>query len=112
MLTGLKELVKKYNLEDVIKVTGLAPHCGVYFEGIGSLTYLDINSVYSNIMTENGILTVGINNINLSHTKNDIEMFLDAAEKSMVAIKTAIEKDSLQGVVSGGKVDPVFKRNL
>jgi len=112
MLTGLKELVKKYNLEDVIKVTGLAPHCGVSFEGIGSLTYLDINSVYSNVMTENGILTVGINNINLSHTKNDIEMFLDAAEKSMVAIKTAIEKDSLQGVVSGGKVDPVFKRNL
>jgi len=92
MLTGLKELVKKYNLEDVIKVTGLAPHCGVSFEGIGSLTYLDINSVYSNVMTENGILTVGINNINLSHTKNDIEMFLDAAESQWLLLKLLLKK--------------------
>lgn len=112
MLNGLKELVKKHHLEEVIKVTGLAPHCGVSFENIGSLTYLDINSVYSNVMTENGVLTVGINNINLSHTKKDLEVFLDAAEKAMITIKTAIEKDSLKDVISGGKVDPVFKRNL
>lgn len=112
MYTGLKELVKKYNLKEVITVTGLAPHCGLSFEGFGSLTYLDINSIYSNVMTNNGILTVGINNINLSHTKKDLEVFLDAAEKAMIAIKTAIEKDSLQDVINGGKVNPVFKRNL
>lgn len=112
MLTGLKELVKKHNLEEVIKVTGLAPHCGVSFEGIGSLTYLDINSVYSNVMTENGVLTVGINNMNLSHTKKDLEVFLDAAEKAMITIKNAIENNSLQDVISSGKVNPVFKRNL
>jgi len=112
MLLGLKNLVIKYDLEKVIKVTGLAPHCGLSFEGIGSLTYLDINTVYSSVMTEHGLLTVGINNINLSHTKNDIEIFLDAAEKAMVSIKMAIQSDSLQGVIKGGKVDPVFKRNL
>ena len=112
MLTGLKELVKKYNLEEVIKVTGLAPHGGISFEGTGSLSYLDINSVYRDIMTQNGVLTIGINNINLSHTKKDIETFLYASEQAMVAIKKAVEKDSLQDVISGGKVDPIFKRNL
>ncbi len=112
MLSGLKNLVKKYSLEKTIKVTGLAPHCGLSFEGIGSLTYLDINSIYSNVMTERGILTVGINNINLSHTKNDVEDFLNVAEQAMLTIKKAIEKDSLQDVISGGRVEPVFKRNL
>ncbi|MFZ7133085.1 MAG: aminotransferase class III-fold pyridoxal phosphate-dependent enzyme [Eubacteriales bacterium] len=112
MLVGLKNLVNKYALETVISVTGLAPHGGISFEGAGSLSYLDINSVYSDIMTENGVLTIGINNINLSHTKKHIEIFLDASEKAMVAIKKAVENDSLQDVTSRGKVDPIFKRNL
>lgn len=112
MLTGLNYLIDKHNLKRVARVTGLAPHCGLSFTGIGNLTYLDISSVYSNVMTENGILTVGINNLNLSHTKKDIESFLDAAEKALIVIKTAIENDSLNGVISGGRINPVFKRNL
>lgn len=112
MLVGLRDLVKEHYLEDVIKVSGLAPHCGVSFKGIGSLSYLDVNSVYSNVMTENGILTVGINNISLSHTKEDIEVFLEAADKSMKTIKNVIDEDSLEGIVTGGKIDPVFKRNI
>lgn len=112
MLVGLQKLVKKYSLEKVISVKGLAPHCGLSFEGAGSLNYLDINTVYSSVMTENGVLTIGINNINLSHTKEDVETFLKASEKAMKAIKTAIDNDSITSFITGGKVDPVFKRNL
>lgn len=112
MLDGLKKLIHDHGLSQVVKPSGLAPHCGLSFEGIGSLTYLDINSIYSNYMTENGILTVGINNINLSHTEEDVQAFLSAANKAMVAIKEAIKKDSLENVLMGGKVDPVFKRNI
>lgn len=112
MLNGLKKLIHDHGLSQVVKPSGLAPHCGLSFEGIGSLTYLDINSIYSNYMTENGILTVGINNINLSHTKEDVQAFLSAANTAMVAIKEAIKKDSLEDVLTGGKVDPVFKRNI
>ena len=112
MLAGLQKIVKKHSLENVISVKGLAPHCGLSFEGAGSLSYLDINTVYSNVMTENGVLTIGINNISLSHEKEDIEKFLDVSEKAMKAIKTAIEKDSISSFITGGKVDPVFKRNL
>lgn len=112
LLSGLKMLVSKHGLHKVLKVTGLAPHCGLSFEGTGNLTYLDINTVYSHVMTENGILTVGINNINLSHTRDDIETFLNATDMAMAAIRTAVDNDSLEGVVSSGKVDPVFKRNI
>lgn len=112
MLEGLQGLVKKHNLEKVITVQGLAPHCGLSFEGSGSLSYLDINTVYSNVMTENSILTLGINNINLSHTKEDIEKFLEVSEKAIIAIKLVVEKGSMKDTIIGGKVDPVFKRNI
>ena len=109
---GLEDLIKKYELEDVILVSGLPPHCGIEFEGVGSLDYLDINSIYSQAMIHNGIITVGINNINLSHTENEINAYLSAAEDAMINIKKAIEQDSTDGILIGKKVDPVFKRNI
>ncbi len=109
---GLESLIKEYGLEEVILVSGLPPHCGVEFEDIGNLDYLDINSIYSQAMIHNGIITVGINNINLSHTEKEINAFLDAAEKAMIDIKKAIEQDSTDGILIGKKVNPVFKRNI
>lgn len=109
---GLEKLVEKYELEDIIIVSGLPPHCGVEFEGIGSLDYLDINSIFSQTMIHNGILTVGINNINLSHTEKEINKYLFAAEKAMIDIKKAIKQDSTEGILIGSKVNPVFKRNI
>ena len=109
---GLEDLIKKYELEDVILVSGLPPHCGVEFEDVGSLDYLDINSIYSQAMIHNGIITVGINNINLSHTENEINAYLNAAEEAMIDIKKAIEQNSTEGILIGKKVDPVFKRNI
>ena len=109
---GLENLIKEYELEDVILVSGLPPHCGVEFEDLGSLDYLDINSIYSEAMINNGIITVGINNINLSHTEKEINAYLSAAEDAMINIKKAIEQDSTDGILIGKKVDPVFKRNI
>lgn len=111
MLNGLKSLIQQNGLEKVISVSGLAPHCGVTCEGVGTLNYLDIQSVYQQKMTENGILTLGINNLNLSHTEKEIQKFLDSAEQAMIDIKKAIAQDSLEGILKGGKVNPVFKRN-
>ena len=109
---GLESLIEKYDLENVILVSGLPPHCGVEFEDVGDLDYLDINSIYSQAMIHNGIITVGINNINLSHTEKEIEAYLSAAEEAMINIKKAIEQDSTDGILVGKKVDPVFKRNI
>ena len=112
MLEGLKKLIGYYMLEDVISVSGLAPHGGVIFEGAGSLDYLDINSVYQQKLIEKGILSLGINNINLSHTEKEIDIFLDAAEEAIRDVKTAVELNTVEGILKGGKVDPIFKRNI
>lgn len=109
---GLENLIDEYELNDVVLVSGLPPHCGVEFEDVGSLDYLDINSIYSQAMIHNGIITVGINNINLSHTEDEINAYLAAAEEAMINIKKAIEQDSTEGILVGKKVDPVFKRNI
>lgn len=113
MKDGLENLIKKHGIESAVSVSGLAPHCGLAFDGVGSLNYLDVNSIFSSIMIENGILCHAINNINLSHTEEDIKLYLDAADKAFALIKVAIDKDSLDGILpEGARVNPIFKRNI
>lgn len=109
---GIAELIKKYDLGEVLSVSGLPAHAGVSFEGHGSLNYLDIQSVYSQTMLQNGVLVFAIYNLNGSHTEKEANKYLEATDQAFALIKKAIEADSLNGILLGGKVNPVFKRNI
>lgn len=109
---GIQERINKYDLNDVLAVSGLPAHCGVAFEGHGSLDYLDIQSVYSQTMLQNGIIQFAIYFLNLHHTEKEAEVYLDATDKAFSFIRKAVDQDSLDGILIGGKVNPVFKRNI
>ena len=111
-LEGFKKLIKEYELEKVVKTSGLAPHCGLSFEGQGQLNYLDVQTVYLQRLAQEGILSIGINNVNLAHSEKEISALLDASKKAFEDLKVALDQDSLEGVLIGEKVDPIFKRNL
>jgi len=113
MLEGLEKLVEKHGIEKAVSVSGLAPHCGLAFNDVGSLNYLDIHSIYTMTMLENGILCQAITNISFSHTEDDIKQFLDAVDCAFARIKKAIDNDSAEGILpEGARVNPVFKRNI
>lgn len=109
---GIQERIDRYGLQDVVSVTGLPAHCGVDFEGHGSLSYLDIHSVYSQTMLENGILVFAICFLNAHHGELEAQAYLDATDKAFALIRKAVDADSVEGILHGGKVDPVFKRNI
>ena len=109
---GIQERIDRYNLNDVVSVSGMPAHCGVAFEGHGSLSYLDIQSVYSQTMIQNGILVFAIYFLNSSHTEKDVQAYLGATDKAFALIRKAIDVDSVDDILIGGKVDPVFKRNI
>lgn len=109
---GIQERIDKYDLNDVLSVSGMPVHCGVAFEGHGSLSYLDIQSVYSQTMIQNGILVFAIYFLNVHHTEKEAQAYLDATDKAFALIRKAIDGDSVDNILLGGKVDPVFKRNI
>jgi len=113
MLDGLKERVEKYGVGKAVSVTGLAPHCGLSFDDVGSLNYLDIHSIFAKNMLDNGVLCQAISNISFSHTEAHIQKYLDAVDCAFADIKKAIDNDSVDGILpEGARVDPVFKRNI
>ncbi len=109
---GIQERIDKYNLNDVLSVSGMPAHCGLAFEGHGSLSYLDIQSVYSQTMIQNGILVFAIYFLNSHHTEKEAQAYLDATDKAFALIRKAVDNDSVDDILIGGKVDPVFKRNI
>lgn len=113
MLNGIAERIEKHGVGAAVSVSGLAPHCGLAFENVGSLNYLDIQSIYTKVMLENGILCQAINNISFSHTEDDVKKYLDAIDCVFAQIKKAIDNNSVEGILpEGARVNPVFKRNI
>lgn len=115
MKQGLEKLIAKYALEDVLSVSGLAPHCGLSFEGHGNLSYLDVQSVYSKVMIEHGILVFAIYNLNMHHGETEAQAYLEATDEAFAAIRRAVDADSVEGFVPEdpeSRVNPVFKRNI
>lgn len=109
---GISELINDYKLGEIIQVTGLPAHAGLNFDGHGSLSYLDIQSIYSQTMIDNGVLVFAIYNLCASHTEKEAEIYIDSTNKAFSLIRKAIENDSTQGILRAGKVNPVFKRNI
>lgn len=109
---GIKERIDRYDLNKILSVTGMPAHCGVAFEGHGSLGYLDIQSIYSQTILQNGIIQFAIYFLNSHHTEKEAKVYLDATDKAFALIREAVDKDSLDGILVSGKVDPVFKRNI
>ncbi len=109
---GVARLIHQYQLEEVLSVSGLPAHAGIVFEDHGSLSYLDIQSVYSQTMIENGILIFARYNLNASHTEKEAAAYLEATDKAFALIRQAVDEDSVDSILRGGKVDPVFKRNI
>ncbi len=109
---GIQKRIDKYGLNGILSVSGMPQHCGLVFEGYGSLSYLDIQSVYSQTMIENGILVFAIYFLNSHHTEKEAQAYLEATEKAFALIRQVVDKDSVDDILKGGKVDPVFKRNI
>lgn len=112
LLNGIQEKIDKYQLAEVVSVSGMPAHGGVAFDGHGSLSYLDIQSIYSQEMLKKGIYVFAIYFLNQHHTEKEVQQYLDATDAAFAQIKKAIEQDSLDGILFGGKVNPVFKRNI
>lgn len=112
MKDRIQELINKYNIEDVVAVSGLPPHCGVSFEGKGELSYLDINSVYAKVMLEEGILVENICNLNSSHTEKEIQLYLNATDRAFSLIRQSLDENSVEKILGTNRINPVFKRNI
>lgn len=105
------QLVEEKGLSDIITMWGLPVHSGFQFADYKDLTSNDLLSVYQNSLLQNGILSLGINNFCLFHDFKQVDRHIEAVAVALDSVKKALEDNSVAAVFSGGKIDPIFKRN-
>jgi len=105
------ELAKEKKLDGIAKMWGLAPHCGFIFESVGKLSPVDMLSVFQQRLLKEGILSLGINNFCLAHSDSDIDRHIEAIDKALDDLARAIDADSVDNILEGPPINPIFKRN-
>ncbi|MGR6874891.1 aminotransferase class III-fold pyridoxal phosphate-dependent enzyme [Pseudomonas sp. HK3] len=102
---GVIDLVKLHN----INWFSLVGHNSWKIMSINHQDEVLIKSVIIQELCEKGVLTIGTHNISYAMTNNDVEHVLAAYDHALPLINSAIKKNSLEQLLKGEKIQPVFK---
>lgn len=111
LLKGMKRIVASLNLENYVDFLGLPYHFAVKFREIEQLTHFDLLTVFQQETVKRGVLMLGVHNFCLAHTEDDIAATLDAYQHAFACVKKAIEKRTVDGILEGKRIVPMFKRD-
>jgi glutamate-1-semialdehyde aminotransferase len=107
----LIQLIDKYDFNAFTDIYGLPPRNGIVFktyDGVDSLVY---QTMYQKHMLEEGFLTLGVNNLMDSHSKNDIKKFVLATELAFKNLKSLIASGEIKEISNNDIMKPIFQRN-
>lgn len=111
MMTGIRNTAAGKGMTDVVRLTGLPPHFILGFQPSGSLSSLDLLSVFHKTMLDNGIFARGAHNLSLAHGEKETNQYLSAFNHALDAIAGALNQNSVENILDGKGITPIFKRN-
>jgi len=112
LMGGYNKLSQEYHLADYTGCIGLPAHSAIYFKDANGDESLGLKSLFQQEVIKRGILTLGVHNISLSHSNEDVEKTLEAYEDSMEIMSKAIKGGDIEKFLEGKKVQPVFRKYL
>jgi len=111
LMKGMKEIINALDLNDSVELVGMPYHFALRFKDTGGLGSFDLLSVFQQEAIHWGVLMLGVHNFCLAHTAQDIRDTLEAYSKAFQSVKEAMDADSVEGILRGGKFSPIFKRD-
>lgn len=111
LLKEMESIVSDLDLYNHVEFIGLPYHFAIKFKDVGELTTFDLLSVFQQEAIGQGILMFPAHNFTLAHTEEDIKATLEAYTHAFKFVKHAIEINSVDGILKGGKFSPIFIRD-
>jgi glutamate-1-semialdehyde 2,1-aminomutase len=110
-LDSVDRIIRDKGAGEFVLTAGLPPHSGVMFRTLGTVSAEDFKSLFIQEIIAMGILSLGINNYCLAHTKEDVMKYATAVETALDVCRKAVESGSAAPFLRGGRFNPVFARN-
>lgn len=92
------------------KAVGYGAHHVIQFTDAAGEGDLAAKTVFQEQMIAHGVLTICSNNICYAHTEDDIIRIREAYRAALESVKRGIEEESLETMIHGKKVQPVFRK--
>ena len=105
----VQNLINKYDLLDVISLSGKDPWRILNFHNHANANANEIKTFYIIGMLKNGVLTQGTHNICYAHNDKDLAHVVSAYEEVLRALSRELLGNSLRENMTCSAIDPVFQ---
>jgi len=105
---GINELITKHDLNDVIKIVGLAPMTHIIITEQKNATTNEIKSYLQQECVKRGFLFVGYHHTSMAHTTKDIKFTLNVYDEVLPLLRKALNENNLREKIEG-KVISAFE---
>lgn len=102
-------ILRSHNLSHMLKFTGHASWKFYDWYDIGSVSAVELKTLFAQEMFESGILIIGTNNVSLSHTKRVRNSILDRFNSAIFKIKQALDSNLVRESLKFYPLEPVMK---
>ncbi len=110
-LEKVDSIIESKNLGDIVSTSGMPPHCGIIFKDFQGILSEEWKSLFIQEIIARGILSLGVNNYCLAHTKRHVDQYAVAVDNALDLFPRALESGSVDSFLKGGKFSPIFARN-
>ncbi|MBI5141424.1 MAG: aminotransferase class III-fold pyridoxal phosphate-dependent enzyme [Nitrospirae bacterium] len=109
ILTGLRELINKHNVEHIVSFSGHSNWSFLNIKNVAPYTMWDIKTLLLQEMFARGILTLGTHNMSYSHGDADIDSLLAVYNDVLPILKDAVDNTKMDKLLRCKPLEPLFK---
>ena len=109
LIEKVKGLIIKYQLEDVLVITGLPCWSLLIFKETTSFTGMQIKTYWMQEILKRGILSFGTHNLCYAHQKADVDQLLHVYDEVFSLIQKHVTEKTLEKAIEGKVLQSLFK---
>lgn len=106
---GVKKLLEKHNLTDVIQIKGRPCWQVFSFHGANGFSDLEIKTYVQQEVLQSGFLWYGSHNMSYAHTIPQMKSLLKVYDKVFGSLRKLIDQKTLRKNIKGGLITNIFK---
>lgn len=109
VVEGVKRLIAKYRLENILSISGKECWSFLLFKDSGVYSQWELKTLFLQEVFARGILTVGTHNMSYAHSDDDIFKLLSVYDKVFAIIEAVLAKRNLNKFLRAKPLMPLFK---
>lgn len=109
ILDGMQELIIRYDLSSVIKISGHPSWSILTISNSDQNNSWEIKTLLMQELFKRGIFCIGTHNISCAHNEYDVRLLLTAYDEVFSIFKTVSKENALLNILDAEPLKPLFK---